>query len=392
MHYGIHRSYRRFDLRFRFLLTGTHILFLTALAVVPPSLALAFPTTAATTCATVGACVFGQNTSNGPGLEGTSSSGFGVLAKSASGHGVDGSSSSSFGVVGRTLMNATSVNNARAGVYGIDASTNNNPYNSGVAGVSHNGFGVLGESINGAGVEGFSTSGGAFSLIPSYSGVGVYGNSNVGPAVYGVTTGTTADSYGVGAYSNGTGITSLASFSFGDRGSTFYARTHQDGYLFVGASFENGNIVKIDGSGNIVIAGTVTQNGSPLTIARTPSGEHLVTYVGRSSAPYIEDFGQAQLVNGHSRVALDARFASTIDRMSKYMVFITPHGQSNGIYVSNSSVSGFTVEENGIPHSSLSFDYRIVARPYDAVGGRLDRAQAASRSLDIATPTLPVRK
>jgi len=51
-------------------------------------------------------------------------------------------------------------------------------------------------------------------------------------------------------------------------------------------------------------------------------------------------------------------------------------GDTRGLYVSVKAPSGFQVRETEGGHSSLGFDYRIVAHPADAGKGRLPQAPA----------------
>jgi hypothetical protein len=71
---------------------------------------------------------------------------------------------------------------------------------------------------------------------------------------------------------------------------------------------------------------------------------------------------------------MDPAFSSAIDRLANYLVFITPKGDSRGLYVSHQSAAGFTVRENQGGHSTLAFDYRIVAKPFDSNQPRLPLA------------------
>ncbi len=328
--------------------------------------AIASPGEAATTtCSTVAACVFGVNTSSGIGVEGKSSSGYGVSGISGSGHGVDGTSSTSFGVAGRTTMNATSSANARAGVLGTDASTNKNPYNSGVAGTSPYGIGVLGSSTNGYGVYGSSGGGGT----------GVEASSNTGTAI-------SAAAYGQGAAVFVSAGNEGMDIELGNNpsGSAIHAYANpgpgdpytSPGNILIGTATLGpsnhqyvGDVVSIDGYGDEILAGSLTQNGTPLSRTHTAAGQTVATFGTRTATPSIEDSGEANLVNGQGYVRLDPTFASAIDRTWKYLVFVTPQGQSNGLYVTQITSTGFAVRENAPGRSSIAFDYRIVARPYD---------------------------
>jgi hypothetical protein len=51
-----------------------------------------------------------------------------------------------------------------------------------------------------------------------------------------------------------------------------------------------------------------------------------------------------------------------VDTGSDYHVFLTPNGDCRGLYVTQKSPSSFVVRELGGGHSTLSFDYRIVAK------------------------------
>ena len=81
----------------------------------------------------------------------------------------------------------------------------------------------------------------------------------------------------------------------------------------------------------------------------------------------------AHLVNGVANVRIDRTFESAIDG-SSYYVFLTPVGATRGLYVSKKTPGGFEVREAQEGRSTLSFDYRIFARPLDAPKDRLPPA------------------
>lgn len=359
---------------------------------------------ATTSCATVAACLLGTNSSSGPGVFGSSSSGFGVGGVSTAGHGVNGTSASSFGVVGITTQSATSPSNARAGVLGEDSSTNRNYYNSGVSGTSAYGSGVYGYSKNTTGVLGSSPSVGvcgnsdvSYTTPRGYlcqlSGpVGVSGNANKGWGVFAYS----SDTIGLEALSDngtGAGIVNLDDgapaliVSGGRAGGKATAGTPLVQVQHTGGNGQlNTTVFAIDQVGNVSIGGKLTQNASSQYRTVTAAGTYLTSYGARESQPTLEDFGQARLSNGSAYVRLDSKFASAIDRQASYMVFITPNGNSSGLFVSQKTASGFEVHENGIGRSSLDFDYRIVAKPVDSAGSRL----AEDRSPQSASYRLPV--
>jgi hypothetical protein len=148
-----------------------------------------------------------------------------------------------------------------------------------------------------------------------------------------------------------------------------------------GAALAGGSDVQI--SGDLYVHGSVysecnafpeTENtdcDSERDIARSSTGKRLQTYAAQQSMKTIEDFGEAQLVNGQGYVPLEHTFASAIARDRAYLVFITPEGDSKGLYVTAKSPAGFTVRESQNGRSSIAFQYRIVAHPYADSGARL---------------------
>ena len=71
------------------------------------------------------------------------------------------------------------------------------------------------------------------------------------------------------------------------------------------------------------------------------------------------------------------------------MVFITPAGDSRGLYVANRTLAGFWVRENQGGRSTLFFDYRIVAHPLHAPNTRLPAVAPMPRTRTLAAPVPP---
>jgi hypothetical protein len=86
------------------------------------------------------------------------------------------------------------------------------------------------------------------------------------------------------------------------------------------------------------------------------------------------DFGSANLVNGAATVQIDPGFANIV-LTDMYHVFLTPLGDSKGLYVSNRSSTSFEVREQQDGRSSLSFSYRTVAKRADVAAARLQRIE-----------------
>jgi len=105
-----------------------------------------------------------------------------------------------------------------------------------------------------------------------------------------------------------------------------------------------------------------SQSGTPDGL-KAASGNPAVALNGVEKAGnWREDFGSAQLHSGVAEVALLPSFLDTVDIQSGYHVFLTPGGDSRGLYVVQKTADGFEVREHGGGKSNISFDYRLVAR------------------------------
>ncbi len=358
------------------------------------------------TCSSTLPCSGGTNNSTGPGVQGISAKGKGVI--------------------GQTKFNATSTSNAQSGVLGQDLSTSGS-FDYGVRGTSTRGigvsgtstsyFGVAGSSSTRAGVNGISSSGPGV-IGTSTVADGVVGNSNTGSGSYGFSVsgggvvgassnndGMDATTYnpsksktprsgifgydastdggslnnGVGGYSlngvgvsgtstNGTGVSAHGNPAFEAQG------TNAGSFVMVGYDFSGNLIFDLDPSGNINISGQIYTGGScnmGCAPKKASAGKRLVSYTPHESVPTMEDFGDAQLVNGRSSVRVDPAFVNGIDQRAGYQVFITPYGDNHGLYVTGRTLSGFSVRESQGGHSNLGFSYRIVAKPFGSSEPRL---------------------
>ena len=92
------------------------------------------------------------------------------------------------------------------------------------------------------------------------------------------------------------------------------------------------------------------------------AGRHRALYAVESPENWFEDFGSAKLSLGVETVKIDSVFGQTINSTMDYHVFLTPNGDCKGLYVSKKTPTSFEVRELGGGQSSVSFDYRIVAR------------------------------
>jgi hypothetical protein len=325
--------------------------------------------------------IYAQSNGQGDGIDGAANNqqaAAGVLGEDLNNPGtlVDG-------VLGTTIsggygVEGTSSDNAVGGVHGL-ATTG-----IGVEGDSTSEAGVIGSSMDGPGVYGINTDSGEGSAVTDGSDVGTAGVSPVGDGVYGKSV------YARGVY--GTSVYGSAA-DFSNNSITFPTlslenNTTQTGGMLIEASDKvcSADVcMTLDTSGDLSVAGTITDSKGTFARTRNPSSD-LMSYGEEATEPTIEDVGRGELVAGSASVSIAGDFRQTIDG-SDYLVFLTPHGDCNGLYIASETASGFVVRESHGGRSTLAFDYRIVAQQYGAHEGRLPHYSTLhpnQRNLELA--------
>jgi len=265
---------------------------------------------------------------------------------------VEGSAtgSSTWGVYGTSV--------SADGVHGVTHSTNGNSGTTGIStGTTGSAHGIYGRSSNGQGVYGTSS---------SDNGVEGHSSASGASGVAGIQRGTSSGS-GDGVYSESA-----------DKTNTFEAleakADSSNTYIFEGFNVSTNGLCTIDYNAALACTG-----GAVVKTVRTrhlnANGQHVLAYAAESATATIEDVGTARMVNGIANVTIDPAFASVMDRRW-YYVFLTPLGDTRGLYISEKTPSAFQVRESEGGHSRLEFDYRIVAHPLDAKNDRLPVAPA----------------
>jgi hypothetical protein len=337
--------------------------------------------------------VFGHTSStNGNGVYGIAdaTSGFtnGVFGQAAS-------NEFSTGVHGETLATSGFV----AGVYGHTASADGN----GVYGIADaaNGYnnGVFGQSasITGTGVFGNATStngqaSGVYGQTVNWVGVGGQALATSGGPAYGVwgdsvstngtgvaafedaTSGATTGVFAQVVSSNGNAVFAHAGAPAGGVGVVGFTEGPNavagqfvahggSGLILQGLSGSNFNqVFSVDANGNLNISGNLTVSGTKSSTAKLQNGREVALYAVESPENWFEDFGSGEMNNGVAWVPLEGSFAEATNATVTYHVFLTANGDSNGLYVSRKTPTGFEVREHGGSAANVPFDYRIVVR------------------------------
>jgi hypothetical protein len=357
-------------------------------------IALAVPTVAIAAGTMLKPPVTVTGTSVGALLTSTNSgTGGAIKATSAKGKAITASGLSS-GVYAATTNPSISNHTHGFGISGYDASTDGGTLNAGVFGNSVFGTGVSGTSAagiavaayadNGDAVDATSTGGNGVLVHASkfgvYSTAGDTGVTGVGPTGVDAYSSSSKTAFGDGLRATGgrggTGVHAIG----GSSGCSQFCAAILAQPGGIGADLievtdvENNLIMHLDYSGNLTIAGLVKTGGSCSTgciTTGTTGGTNVVAYAARQASPTIEDVGDGQLVNGVGYVSLDPAYARTIDQRVPYHIFLTPDADSNGLYVTHKTLAGFAVRENRGGRSTLTFEYRVVAKPVDSDDTRL---------------------
>jgi hypothetical protein len=365
-----------------------------------------------TTCATTVVCAEYINTSSGVAIHGEANTGIGIRGTSNGSTGFYGASRSGNeifpGVEGESLNNGTMDS---AGAFGLTGPVSNAYPSYGVLGFGSS-VGALGSTSNpgasahsgnvtAAGVAGYDQGG----STGSDANVGVIGLTSHGVAVLG-----DADASGVESSlfgGNPIGVigdaepdsNSKTANAFGVLAiSKSYPAVAYNPSTSIELQIDTGAYTlyeqedqskhsdfSVDTSGNIEASSLTTILGS---YARKigASGTARTLYAPHATSPVTEDFGEGQLVNGRGYVRLDPALADLIDNRNAYHVFLTPEGDSKGLYVTQKSPAGFLVRESSGGRSTLAFEYRILAKPLDENGKRLALAPPRPHMAPLMRP------
>ncbi|MGC1379511.1 MAG: hypothetical protein WA814_00650 [Candidatus Baltobacteraceae bacterium] len=215
-------------------------------------------------------------------------------------------------------------------------------------------------------------------------------NAGTGEAILGVADddigvfGTSANVVGVYGYSRSGNAGWFQSLSY-DTESLFVDNLNGGPPFAVMGETASGKTLgsfSVDAYGNGYFSGNVYTNYATIDNQATRDGGRVGTFGTQSTRATIEDTGTTRLMNGEAAVRFDPTFASALDPQRGYQVFLTPDGETRGLYVAAKYEGGFIVRENERGRSTVDFDYRIVAHPEGASDARLPR-------LNLKPPPIP---
>jgi hypothetical protein len=317
--------------------------------------------------------VVGVNRSSEPTSFNTSA---GVVGLAGDGLGVLGISQTHNGVSGLTFNDGSKTGLFENGVLGYDRALNTSGYNTGVEGLTTYGVGVygLGLDFNSVGLIGETDSPSAKAKT-NYSGFGIEG--------YDFSSDGGLGNVGVAAYSNGTALLAMGSAPLQPVGKLprpAILTICGGAPAFIAKDTSGTQLMAPDCKGNLTIAGHLTTTDS---VSPTPAadGSAALVHTVRGTRATIEETGNAALTNGARFIPVSTDFAKVTDVRAVYAVFLTPGGESRGLYVTKAP-NGFLVRENGGGRSNIAFDYRVIGSALRATSVAASNGPADS-SLEI---------
>jgi hypothetical protein len=206
-------------------------------------------------------------------------------------------------------------------------------------------------------------------------------NSGSGAGVEGTSSGSSPSVYNLGAIQgDANGLNGTYAYSSGRNGGFFENNTssyyslfsfqdNSSGYSFGAQNSSTGDYFSVDEDGDGYFSGDVDATAYD-THLRVRGG-YVRAFNAISTRQTIEDTGTARLMNGEAAVRFDGPLANAIDIRQGYQVFLTPDGETRGLFVSQKYEGGFIVREIEHGRSNIMFDYRVVAHPVGSTDQRL---------------------
>ena len=290
----------------------------------------------------------------------------------------------SYGVAGDYPINGYASGQNCSGIYGrhITDATGANSNAGGAFDGSGNGFtilpglnvGAIGTAVD-VGIAGTVTTP-ASNTQTRYG--GYFSNTNTG--------GTVQETAQLAGYDNTNGFYYGGFFNGGQDGS---------------GGFINAPGGDIDGDGNttdyawvgVRTGGTnykILGGGSVSTIVKDENKKGCILFASESPEITFTDSGVGRLVNGTCKIEIDRVLSKNIyvDEKHPLKVFIQLEGDCNGVFVSEKSADGFTVNElqNGI--SNVSFSWQLIANRADTV---TKDGTVISKHIGVRLPEAPIK-
>jgi hypothetical protein len=347
---------------------------------------------AGTVLSTTGIGVSGTGGSNGIGVKGTSTDGTGVSASGSTGVSATGtqrgvfsvgSGSSSSGVVAigqgsGVVALADAASGKTTGVFASASSLTGTGALGFTVGESHTGQGLIGCCAVGVWGDTNQTTGGA---------AGLAGTADDAQALFLGNNSVNHLTAWINNYENTSEFVPMFKVQ-GVFGSCYIDTSGEldcdgpgpfAGSILGNSFYSAGDLQVIK---NAQISGDLFVTGTKSSVVPVDNGTRKVAlYAVESPENWFEDYGGGKLEDGHVIITLEPVFQQTVNTNMEYRVFLTPKGDCEGLYITNETPQGFEVRELHGGHSSVEFDYRILAHRKGYENLRLqDRTEEENRA------------
>ena len=108
--------------------------------------------------------------------------------------------------------------------------------------------------------------------------------------------------------------------------------------------------------------GTTFQNGPQVHLQQNGTEQQTVLYTNVSTDMTVQTSGYAELSSGKATITFDESFRNAVSPDYPVVVTVTPMGLSQGLYLTETSTSGFGVAEAGDAKSNTRFAYIAIGK------------------------------
>ena len=261
----------------------------------------------------------GQSTTTPYAIQGIATTGFGIQgeATGTGGYGVNGYTTGNGGIA----------------VYG---------HSTGGLNGSNAPIGVLGSVTNGFGVEGITSAAtDNYAAVFGQNGPGsaslgfIRGFNDVSAGVWGDSAASSTAGYSIGVIGTSDNMYAGYLLNNSDSYPTIYLENQGTG-AHTNGIFKTFMAVTPDGTCGFGSGGSLTCTGQIKSLVSTSNEHKIEAYAVQSPENWMEDFGKGEIQAGSGVVKLDPAFTETVTESADYHVFLTPRGDSKGLYVTNS--------------------------------------------------------
>jgi hypothetical protein len=177
---------------------------------------------------------------------------------------------------------------------------------------------------------------------------GSLGYKNSGGNLYGVY----ASAAGWGTGGGKAGQQAMTNIGLGSWGDLFGAEIHGQVY---GIYTEGANYA-------IFSHGTTYKDNLDVHLQDKGNGENAVLYTYVATDVCVQTCGTATLSSGKASVSFDPSFSAIVSNKEPIVITVTPVGESNGVFVTNASATGFSVSENNAGKSNVTVNYIAIGK------------------------------